>query len=280
MPPGRRHAVGGRRHREARLHLFKELPGRETVQVRDEAVVGQDPQLRGGEGHGEEPAALAREALLPGVAARGRTTVVAVRDIGDGNAREELHQFVRPAFMPIGDFPHRVADAVRRNEVVERRARTGLGNERVDGGIVLVGEERGAGVRVQNLNVARAVVLLVLARLLVLLQHAREVVLRVEGRHDARLGVVAHDLAVGVELRVGIPHERPRGEEGVERLRRLGVGGLRRAVRPVRHVDLGTRHMEETRRVPRRQRTGLGRIDDVVGNCGNGRRLLRRRPHG
>ena len=159
-----------------------------------------------------------------------------------------------------------MADAVWRDEVVQRLAAASVGDDEVDRLVVAVGEERGTRVRRKRLDVARAVVFLVLPRLLVLLQEAGEVVLGVERGDDASLRVRAHRLAVGVELRLGVAHERAVGDERVEGLARLGIRLGRRAVGPVGQVYLRARDMQEALGVSGREGLRLGRVHHIIRN--------------
>ena len=144
-------------------------------------------------------------------------------------------------------------------------------------GVVLVGEEGGAGVGMQRLDVPRAVILLVLARLLVLLEYPGKVVLRVERCDDAGLRVIAHHLAIGVERGHCVLHESAAGTETVKGLLRLSVSLWRGAIRPVGHVDLRTGNVEEAEGIPSRKGTGFCGIHHIVWNGGNTRRRLGRR---
>ena len=141
--------------------------------------------------------------------------MVPVGDVCDRNPGKKLHKFVRRAGGRGCDFPHRVADAVRRHEIVERSLRTGVGDDEVDRLVVTVGEERRTRVGRQRLDVTRAVVFLVLARLLVLLQNTGEIVLRVKGRDDSGLRMGTHRLTIGVELRLSIANQSPIGDQSV-----------------------------------------------------------------
>jgi len=257
-----------------------ELVGGESVQVAHEAVVGQDLQLARGEGDGEEPAAFALEAVRLRVAGGCRAAVVTVGDVGDRDPREELLELVGDARRMGGDLPDRVADAVGGNEVVERRGAAGVRDDQVDRLVVAVGQERRARVRLQRLDVPRPVVLLVRARLLVLLEDAGEVVLGVEGRDDAGLAVCAHRLAVGVELRLRVAHERAAREKPVEGLLRLRVGLGRGRRRAVGEVDLRTRDVEEALRVSGGEGLRLHRVDHVIRNGRDRGRVRHVRPHG
>ena len=214
------------------------------------------------------------------VARRRRAAVVPVRDVRDGNAREELLELVAPAARARGDLPDRVADAVRRDEVVERGGAAGVGDDRVDRLVVAVGEERRTRVRLKRLDVARAVVFLVLARLLVLLEDAREVVLRVEARHDARLRMGPHRLAVGVVLRLRVLDKRAVRPQRVKRAARLRIGLRRRAGRTVGQVDLGTRDVQKALRIARGQGLRLGRVHHIIRNGRDQGRVRRIRPDG
>ena len=82
------HAAMARTTREHLFRLRQHLFGGEAVQVMDQAVVRQDLQFRGRKDHGHEPLRLAREVVLPRIAARRRAAVVPVGDIGGGNVRE------------------------------------------------------------------------------------------------------------------------------------------------------------------------------------------------
>ena len=200
--------------------------------------------------------------------------MVTVRNVGHGNTGKRGSECV---IAIRGDRPHRVSNAVRGRKVVQGRTRAGGGHDGVDLGVVLVGEEGGAGVGMQRLDVPRAVILLVLARLLVLLEYSGKVVLRVERRDDAGLRVIAHHLAIGVERGSVVLHESAAGTEAVESLLRLGVGLGRGTVSPVRHVDLGTGNVEEAEGIPRREGACFCGIHHIVGNGGNARRRLGRR---
>ena len=168
-------------------------------------------------------------------------------------------------------------DAVVGREIVERRLGASLGHDRVDRGIVLVGEKRGTRMRLENFDVARAVILLVLARLLVLLQDARQIFLRVEGRDDARLRMVAHDLPIGVEARRVVLDERTVRTKRIKGLAGLRVGFGRRTVRTVGHVDFRARDVQETLGISGCEGARLGGIDDIVWNSRNRRSELRLR---
>ena len=69
--------------------------------------------------------------MLLRVARRRRAAVVAVGDVGDGDAREELLEFVGRARRAGRDLPDRVADAVGRDKVVQGLAATRIGDNEV-----------------------------------------------------------------------------------------------------------------------------------------------------
>ena len=116
-----------------------------------------------------------------------------------------------------------MADSVRRDKVIERRLATGVADNQIDCLVVAIREKGRPRVGGERLDVARAVVFLVLARLLVLLENARQIVLGVERRDDARLRMGAHRLAIGVELRLGVLDERSVGHQRIQRLAGLGI---------------------------------------------------------
>ena len=200
--------------------------------------------------------------------------MVAVRDVGHGNAGERGRECVIAIRR---DRPYRVSNAVGSRKVVQWRVRAGCGHDGVDLCVVLVGEEGGAGVGMQRLDVPRAVILLVLARLLVLLEYSGKVVLRVERCDDAGLRVIAHHLAIGVERGSNVLHESATSTETVEGLLRLDVSLWRGTVSPVGHVDLGAGNVKETEGIPGRKGAGFCGIDHIIGNGGNKRCRLGRR---
>ena len=247
-----------------------------AVQVAHAAVVGQDAQLRGGEEAGHEAAGLGVRALRgaqlgPGAEGGGGAVVA----VGDEGARDGLEGGEERG--GVAHAPDGVADAVRGDEVAERGLR-GLGlDEGVDRGEVLVAEEDLAGVGARLEDVARAVVLLVLARLLVAQDRAGGVVVDRAAGDDGRLRRAAHRLAVEVERRRLLADEAPVADERRERPLRLRVD--RRGVRvgAVGQVDLGAHDVQERERVAGGERAGLVGVDDVVRERGDPRGELGRR---
>jgi hypothetical protein len=96
------------------------------------------------------------------------------------------------------DQPDGVLDAVVGGEVGDRRAGGGSGDQLLGLVAVRVGEQDRAGLRVERLDLAHAVVFLVRAGEFVLADAVAVVVGDRGGGDQAGLGVFAHDQAVGV----------------------------------------------------------------------------------
>ena len=92
--------------------------------------------------------------------------------------------------------------------------------------------------------------------------------------------MAAHRLAVGVELRLLVLHERSIGDEPVEGLPSLGVSLRRGAVRPVGEVYLRAGDVKEALRVSGRKGLGLGSVNHIIRNGRDLRRVLHVRPYG
>jgi hypothetical protein len=111
-----------------------------------------------------------------------------------------------------------------------------------------------------------AVVLLVLPGLLVLADDVVLVVVHMHAAHDAHLMPPVHDEPVEIERRLGIPHQRAVGQEGVERRPALGVhaGVVRIGVGG--QVDVGTPDVQEAPGVAGGECSRLLAVHDVVGD--------------
>ena len=108
-----------------------------------------------------------------------------------------------------------------------------------------VDEEHRAGLGVERLDVAHAVVLLVGPRQLVLLDDALEVILATGGGDQPGLAVPAHDLAVEIEMRLRVLPERALGDQPPEVLPSLGIDLRRVSIRRGRQIDLRLADVQE-----------------------------------
>ncbi len=146
---------------------------------------------------------------------------------------------------------------------------SGLGDEGVDGVRAPVGQEDGAGLGAQRLDVTHPVVLLVDPGQLVLLDDVVEVVPAGGGGDQTDLDVLAPDLLVDVEVARRVGRDDALPQEAVVVLLALGVDGVGVEVGPGRQVDLGLADVQERVGVPGREVPGLLGRQDVVRRGGD-----------
>ena len=173
-----------------------------------------------------------------------------------------------------------MADPILGGEIHGRGLGGALGHEGVEGGFGPVGEEHRAGLRIQRLDVAHAVVLLVGPGELMLLDDAVEVFLAARRGDEAHLRVAAHDLAVEVEGRLAVELQRALADEAGEILRALGIDGVRIQVGAGGQVDLRLADVQEAEGISPGHFPGFFRRHDVVGQLADLRGELRLRTEG
>ena len=158
------HLAAGRRHRIGGGDPGEEIVGGQSVQILHHAVVVHDLHLVMGEDHGEEIVAglfQLRLAARRRDARGGGGAVVAVGDVEVGHGADHRADARDGRF--VVDQPDSVLDAVIGGQVGNRRAGGGIGDQFFGLVAVRVGEQDRAGLRVECLNLADAVVFLVRA---------------------------------------------------------------------------------------------------------------------
>jgi hypothetical protein len=131
------------------------------------------------------------------------------------------------------------------------------GHQLVNRPLCAINQKHRAGLRVERLDVANAVVLLVGPGQLVFLDDPVEVILATRGRDQPNLAVPPHDLAVEVETGLRVLPESALGDKSPEILFSLRIDFGRVKVRGGWQIDFRLAHMEETQRVAGSQLAGL-----------------------
>ena len=175
------------------------------------------------EDHGQKSAALAGPVAGLEDAAGGGAAMMAIGNVKAGNggelALDELDLGVG------GEVPGGVADAIGGGEIDGGGLGDFLGHKGVHRRGGAVGEEDGAGLGVQGLDVADAVVFFVGPGELMFFDDVGEIFGAAGGGDEADLGVFAHDLAVEIESGLGILAEGALADKVAEIFEALGVDG-------------------------------------------------------
>ena len=165
----------------------------------------------------------------------------------------------------VGDHPELVAHAVVGGDVDLRRAGGRLRQQRVDRRRVRVADHHRAGLRVDRLDLADAVVFLHRRRQLVLADAVGGVVGERGGGGEAGLRAAAPSEPVDVIAGLGVARQDAVGDHLCEILGRLGVDraivGVGRGV----EVDLRLRDMQKAPRLARGARARLRAREHVIG---------------
>ena len=261
---------------EHRVQFLQQLLVRQTVEVFQHAVVGQNLHLVVRKDHGEKPACVRIAALRLIHARRRRAAMMPVRDVERRHRRE--FPLDRLDTVRVANDPGRVPHAVGGGEIHIRHFLQTAVHKRINAYRRAVREEHRPRLRRQRLDVAHAVVLLVHARQLVLLDGAGEIFFTARHGHDADLRMRAHHLPVEIKTRRAIlPQCALRDEllqiffparihwRGVE----IGAG---------RQINLGFADVQEAERIAGGHLPRLFRGHHVIGQFANLRRQLGLRP--
>ena len=189
---------------EILLQLLDELLLRQSVQILDYTIVVHDVQVTGGECNCHEVIVL----LLTGVTGIGLSPLLthsgssgrAVVTISNVEGRH-LVELSRDGLdvAVVTDDPEGVAEVLRRcDEVVLRLGLTVLIDDRLEVCIVRECEEDRLHIRIQDIDMLHAVILLGFERELMLADDVIEVVVYVSTYHKPVLGAVAHGLSIEV----------------------------------------------------------------------------------
>ena len=255
---------------EVLFKLFEEFGGREAVEVAHHAVVVDNFEVGGGEGHGEEVVVFL-VALVVGIEAGflvsdeggGGGAVVSVGDVEIRNLVEGLGDAVDERV--VVNHPESMAEAVGSDEVIFGLAgRDGL-DYLVEVAVVGEGEEHRLDVGVLYAHVFHAVFLLVAAGELVLLDDAVHVVVDVGGHDNAVLGAAVHGLRVYIIMFLVVLYEPAFVLEGLEVLDCLVVDLGVVLVGAVHKVNLGLYDMVERAGIAFGLGTGFLGVEHVVG---------------
>src|SRR5690606_14465948 len=194
---------------EAGLDFLQELVVAEAVEVLDDAVVVEDVHLVVGEDHRGELVVgvlagvvrvLSLAQVLDALGRRG--AMVAVGDVEAFDLVELGLQLLDYAV--VADGPEHVAGLVVGDEVISGLAGDDAVDQGVDGRAGAVGEEHGADLGAEGVDVVDAVIFLVGPGELVLLDQILFVGGDRGGGDQADLFVAAHHLFVDVEAGVGV----------------------------------------------------------------------------
>ena len=178
----------------------------------------------------------------------------------------------------VADHPELMAHAVIGSDVDDRRAGGGALEQGVDRRRRRIGEHHRAGLRVDRLDLAHAVVLLGRRRVLVL----ADAILRVSGdrgdRREAGFDVAAPGQPVDVVAGLVVANENAGGDHAAQIFRRLGIDragiGIGRGI----EVDLGLGDVEKAPRLAGGALARLGAGQHVIGRRQNLGGASRRRP--
>jgi len=263
--------LGGLGQRTNFFKALNDLFGGLVVQSLNDPVVGKNGEFGGGKEDGEKPVVfflagvvrIGSPAFGSGAGGRGGS-MVAVGDIRHGEFGEGIDIGLR-----IGDRPDSVSDVIRGDEVVEGalvEVRFNKGGER---GLVAVGEEDGASVGVQGLDMAGAVVFFVGPGFFVLENDIVGVVVDVAATDDAGLGLAISNLAIEVKAGLVFADEGAVAEELVEVFPGFGINGVGVGAGACGEIDFGPDDVEEGMGVSLGQGAGFLGIDHIVGNRGD-----------
>ena len=261
--------------REDLAHLGQEGRFIQAVEIFDSTVVGQDVQLVAGEKDAEEPIVVFRTVVLRiGLAAflahaegAGRA-VVTIGHVGAGDLGVKKGGQLRAGLRV--QFPGLVHHAVGRGEVVGWFCGGEMPlNDLVDGGLSTIGQENGAGVGAECVHQTGAVVLFVGAGLLMLFDEIVLVVLDVTDGHEARLLVLADDLAVQVHGRLRLADQGSGGLELVQVLQGARIHRVRVRIDLWIQLEFRAIHAKERMGLAFRKGGGFLTIHHVVRDGGD-----------
>src|SRR5687768_17074977 len=128
------------------------------VQILDGAIVWENPELARGKEHCQEPVVflssvviwIRRPALFSDPHSAGGA-MMSICYISKGNLCKLLHQAIS-----LIDTPDGMLDAIRSENVIERRGATGpIRSQSVQLGIIAIGEKYRAGVRAEGIDETR-----------------------------------------------------------------------------------------------------------------------------
>ena len=183
------------------------------------------------------------------------------------------------------DHPELMAHAVVRGDVDRRLFRGGAREQGVDCRRRRIGQHDQAGLRIDRLDLAHAVVFLRRRRQLVLADAVFGVSRDRRDRREAGLDVTAPSQAVGVVAGLVVAHERAGGDHAAKILARLGVDRVvigcrspdRDRSRPWRRAESSTACLSRDRALPRskaRRRAGQERPPRVPAPASTRERAL------
>ena len=176
------------------------------------------------------------------------------------------------------DHPELVAHAVVRGDVDRRSCRGGAREQGVDRRRRRIGQHDRAGLRVDRLDLAHAVVFLHRRRQLVLADAVLGVSRNRRDRREAGLDAAAPGQAVGVVAGLVVAHERAVGDHAAKILAGLGVDGAVVRVDRRIEIDLGLGDVQKAPRLAFRAIARFRARKHVVRRRKNVRRASRRRP--
>ena len=267
MPRFGRRGRGGGLEAANMAHANQKFFGMQSVQIRDEPVVGENFQLVLRKEHRRKPivillARVTRVRFAPGQShtCRPGRTVMTVGNVGMGNGSES-----RGYCRAIRHAPHGVLHAVRRGEIEEGRAcRRGL-HQRVDLRSRFEGEEDRFDVRGERGVETDAIIFFFRPCLFVLLDQTRSVFVGMADGGDSGLRMIAHDLSVEINLRRGLADQFAFFLHADEIFPRLLVDFSRVGIDALRHGGFRAHRPQEAVRLGRDDLPRFGGIEDVVG---------------
>lgn len=184
------------------LQLGEDLIVGAIFVIFEDAVIRHDFELIGGEKDGEEMAVRSVGGGIGGFLSAFRAGAYgasrSMMSVGDV-AGVDVFESVFVCFWGCR-APDDVADSVVGHKIVEGFAFCIGSDERVDRGVIAICQKDRSGVRSGFFDVTRAVVFFVFSRELVFFDAIFDVIVDVRAGDDARLRMVAHDLAINVDL--------------------------------------------------------------------------------
>ena len=255
---------------EALFHRVQKRFFRQAVHVTHDTVIVEDLHLVVGK-HDDLEIVVTLFTRVPGIgfpahggdAAGGGGTVVAVGNVelihGIKAAGEQLDVGI------VVDHPQGMAHAVIGGEIVLRRRIEIFLHHFVHHRVLPVGEKDRAGLCIEGIDLAYAVVFLIRARELVA-TNTVAIVLRHGGhRHQAHLGAAVHDQPVEIIDRFLVPPEHPLVDEALKILGAPGIDRLVIRIGARRQVDLRLGDVQKTPRTPLGTRAGLLGVEHIIG---------------
>jgi hypothetical protein len=185
-----------------------------------------------------------------------------VGNIQRGNAREfTLDEF---DLRRIVHDPRRMPHAIGRGEIHVRLLRDFLGDEFVQRRLRAIREEHRAGLGIERLDMAHAIVFLIGARELVFFDNPAQIFLAARDRNKPDLGMFTHDLPVQIKTRRGVLPQCALRDECLEIFFAPGVNFWRINIRAGRQIDFRFADVQKAEGIASGHGACLLRRHDIV----------------